>query len=103
MILTATINLVAYKPNHLKYVSNNSKNGFGVFSEMYYKNGWIATIDGKEAPIYNVNYVLRGLEIPAGKHTIEFKFEPQVVKTGSSIALISSIGMFFINRSRGLL
>ena len=93
---TATINLVAYQPNHLKYVSNNSKNGFGVFSEMYYKNGWIATIDGKEAPIYNVNYVLRGLEIPAGKHTIEFKFEPQVVKTGSSIALISSIGMFLL-------
>lgn len=93
---TAMINLVAYQPNHLKYVSNNSKNGFGVFSEMYYKNGWIATIDGKEAPIYNVNYVLRGLEIPAGKHTIEFKFEPQVVKTGSSIALISSIGMFLL-------
>ena len=93
---TATINLVAYQPNHLKYVSNNSKNGFGVFSEMYYKNGWIATIDGKEAPIYNVNYVLRALEIPAGKHTIEFKFEPQVVKTGSSIALISSIGMFLL-------
>lgn len=93
---TAMINLVDYQPNHLKYVSNNSKNGFGVFSEMYYKNGWIATIDGKEAPIYNVNYVLRGLEIPAGKHTIEFKFEPQVVKTGSSIALISSIGMFLL-------
>ena len=90
---TATINLVSYKPNHLKYVSNNSKNGFGVFSEMYYEKGWIATIDGKEAKIYNVNYVLRGLQIPAGKHTIEFKFEPQVVKTGSTIALISSLLM----------
>lgn len=93
---TSTINLIDYKPNHLKYVSNNSKSGFGVFSEMYYKNGWIATIDGKESPIYNVNYVLRGLEIPAGKHTIEFKFEPQVVKTGSSIALMSSIGMLLL-------
>jgi uncharacterized membrane protein YfhO len=90
---TATISLVSYKPNHLKYTSNNAKNGFGVFSEMYYEKGWIVTIDGKKATILNVNYVLRGLEIPAGKHTIEFKFEPQVVKTGSTIALISTLLM----------
>ena len=90
---TSTIELISYKPNHLKYTSTNSKNGFGVFSEMYYEKGWIATIDGKEAKIYCVNYVLRGLEIPAGKHTIEFKFEPQVVKTGSTIALISTLLM----------
>ena len=92
----SSINLVAYKPNHLKYVSNNSSEGFAVFSEMYYKNGWKATIDGKEAEILNVNYVLRGLQIPAGKHTIEFKFEPEVVKTGSTIALMSSIGMLLL-------
>ena len=88
---TATINLETYKPNYLKYVSNNTNAGFGVFSEIYYPKGWIATIDGKEATILNVNYVLRGLQIPAGKHTIEFKFEPQVVKTGSMISLVSSI------------
>jgi hypothetical protein len=88
---TATIQMVSYKPNHLKYVSTNSQAGFGVFSEIYYPKGWIATIDGKESEIYNVNYVLRGLQIPAGKHTIEFKFEPQVVKTGSMISLVSSI------------
>ena len=63
---------------------------------MYYQNGWKATIDGKEAQIYNVNYVLRGLSIPAGKHTIEFKFEPQVVQTGSRIALTSSILIFLL-------
>ncbi len=93
---TATIQLSTYKPNHLKYTSNNSNEGFAVFSEMYYQNGWIAMIDGKEAPIYRVNYVLRGLKVPAGKHTIEFKFEPEVVKTGSTIALISSIGMLLL-------
>jgi uncharacterized membrane protein YfhO len=92
----ATIKLDVYKPNHLKYTSNNSNYGFAVFSEIYYKNGWKATIDGKEAPIYRVNYTLRGLEVPKGKHTIEFKFEPQVVKTGSTIALFSSIGMFLL-------
>lgn len=92
----STIEMISYKPNHLKYVSNNSKNGFGVFSEMYYEKGWIATIDGKETKIFNVNYVLRGLQIPAGKHTIEFKFEPQVVKTGSMISLISTLLMLLV-------
>jgi LPXTG-motif cell wall-anchored protein len=80
----------------LKYTSNNSNDGFAVFSEIYYKDGWKATIDGKEAAIYRVNYTLRGLEIPKGKHTIEFKFEPEVVKTGSTIALFSSIGMILL-------
>ena len=102
----AFIQLTQYQPNHLKYVSNNSNEGFAVFSEMYYSKGWKATIDGQEAPIFNVNYVLRGLKIPAGKHTIEFKFEPEVVKTGSTIALISTIlmvllvglGLYFDNK-----
>ena len=93
---TSSIQLTSYKPNQLKYVSNNTSAGFAVFSENYYKNGWKATIDGEEAKIYQVNYVLRGLQIPAGKHTIEFKFEPQVVKTGSTIALFSAIGMLLL-------
>lgn len=93
---TATINLVLNKPNHLIYSSNNKNEGFAVFSEMYYKNGWNATINGKSENILRVDYALRGLNIPAGKHTIEFKFEPQVVKTGSTIALVSSIGMLLL-------
>ena len=93
---SATITLDSYKPNHLKYTSNNANEGLAVFSEMYYKNGWNATIDGKVAGIFRANYALRALQIPAGKHTIEFKFEPQVVKTGSTIALFSSIGMLLL-------
>jgi hypothetical protein len=92
----ASIQLISYKPNHLKYTSNNSNEGFAVFSEMYYKNGWNTTIDGKDTKIFKVNYVLRGLQIPAGKHKIEFKFEPEVIKTGSTIALFSSMGMFLL-------
>lgn len=92
----AKIDLIEYKPNHLKYKSSNSNKGLAVFSEMYYEKGWNATIDGKETPIYRVNYALRGLEVPAGNHTIEFKFEPQVVKTGSTIVLFSSIGMLLL-------
>ena len=88
---TASIKLIEHKPNYLKYYSSNSNDGFAVFSEMYYDNGWISSIDGKEVPHYKVDYTLRGIEIPKGDHTIEFKFDPQVIKTGSHIALASSI------------
>ncbi|WP_062060302.1 YfhO family protein [Aquimarina longa] len=87
----ASVNLESHKPNHLVYESVNTEDGFVVFSEMYYKNGWKAFIDGKPQSIFPVNYVLRGLPVPAGKHKIEFKFDPQVVKTGSTITLASSI------------
>ncbi|MGH2664410.1 YfhO family protein [Flavobacterium sp.] len=93
---TATIHLDQYEPNELKYTSNNANNGYAVFSEMYYKNGWNAYIDGKLQEHDRVDYALRGLAIPAGKHTIEFKFEPQVVKTGSTISLISFIGILIL-------
>lgn len=88
---TSTITILDYKPNYLKYQSNNRHNGFAVFSEIYYEHGWKSFIDGAEVPHYRVDYVLRGMEIPKGNHTIEFKFEPQVIKTGSTIALASSI------------
>jgi hypothetical protein len=92
----AQIKLMEYKPNYIKYTAENTNKGLAVFSEIYYPKGWIATIDGKEAPIFRTNYTLRGLEIPAGKHTIEFKFEPQVIKTGGTIVLLSGLGMLFL-------
>ena len=88
---TSSINLVEIKPNYLKYESDNENNGYAIFSENYYGDGWQAYIDGQEVDHSRVNYILRGMEIPSGNHTIEFKFEPQVVKTGSSIALGSSV------------
>ena len=87
----ASITLKEVKPNYLKYESNNSNDGFAVFSEVYYGNGWKTFIDGEETTHMRVNYTLRGLPIPAGKHSIEFRFDPDVVKTGSKIALASSI------------
>jgi hypothetical protein len=93
---SATITLDSYKPNNLKYTSTNSKEGLAVFSEMYYEKGWKALVDGKETSIMRANYALRAIVVPAGKHTIEFKFEPQVVKTGGTIALVSSIGMLLL-------
>lgn len=88
---TATIKLDSYEPNHLVYTTNNKNEGFAVFSEMYYPKGWNATIDGKTANHYQADYTLRAMLIPAGNHKVEFKFEPQVVKTGSTIALVSFV------------
>ena len=93
---TATIKLTSYKPNDLKYNSTNKNEGLAVFSEMYYKDGWNAYVDGKATNHFKVDYALRAMLIPAGSHTIEFKFEPQVVKTGSLIALVSSLGMVLL-------
>ena len=92
----ASITLDLYQPNHLKYTSTNTSDGLAVFSEMYYKNGWNSYVDGNKVEHLRANYVLRALPIPAGKHTIEFKFEPEVVKTGSTITLLSSIGMVLL-------
>lgn len=88
---TSTIKLKQYEPDKLTYLSNNQYNGFAVFSEIYYPHGWEAFIDGKKSPIYEVNYTLRALEIPAGQHSIEFIFNPQIIKIGSNISLITSI------------
>ncbi len=93
---TASIQLIAYKANELTYDSNTSINQFAVFSEMYYKDGWNGYVDGVLTPYYQVNYVLRGMEIPEGKHTIEFKFEPTVIKKGNSITLISYVLLLLI-------
>lgn len=90
------IKLDVYKPNYLKYSSENEGKGLAVFSEIYYEKGWNAYLDGKLTEHFPVDYVLRAMQIPAGKHTIEFKFEPQVVQTGSIITLVSSFGMLLL-------
>ena len=93
---TASIQAIDYKPNAIRYQSQNAQKGLAVFSEMYYAEGWNAYIDGKKTPHIRVDYVLRALEIPAGNHTVEFKFEPEVVQKGSAIALYSSAGMLVL-------
>lgn len=86
---TSSIKQVAFDNEDIKYESNSSGTHVAVFSEIFYKD-WKAFIDGKPAPIAKADYVLRTMVIPAGKHTIEFKFEPKAYYTGSSITAISA-------------
>jgi hypothetical protein len=93
---TDTIELLNYDVNSLTYLSKTVKEQFAVFSEIYYKNGWNAYIDGELVPHYRINYVLRGMLIPPGEHTIEFKFAPKVIQQGSVISLFSYLLLFGI-------
>ena len=85
------IELTKTTPDELIYEIQSQSKQFVVFSEMYYPLGWTASINGKESPIVNVNYVLRGLEVPAGKSKVVFRFSPSVVSLGSQIRLGSFI------------
>jgi hypothetical protein len=84
---TSQIRLVSYSANALEYISESPEAGMGVFSEMYYPEGWKAYIDGKPEPHFRVNYALRGMVIPGGRHEITFRFEPEVIRIGSQISL----------------
>ena len=76
--------------------SLSSANGFAVFSEIFYDAGWKAYIDEKETPIIRTNYVLRGLNVPAGNHQIRFEFKPQSYYTGERVAQIAGILIFVL-------
>ena len=88
---TANIALTYYSPDTLNYTSNTAAESFAVFSEIYYEKGWNAYVDGQKTDHFRVNYVLRGMKIPAGKHEVSFRFEPANYFLGEKIAGISSI------------
>jgi hypothetical protein len=87
----ASVQLVENKNDEITYKAKTNAKQLAVFSEIYYKDGWKATIDDKEAPIVKVNYVLRGLVVPAGDHTIKFEFKPASITSARQIAGIASI------------
>jgi hypothetical protein len=96
-----TIELSSFHPDKMGYTSNTSSEQFAVFSEIWYKGNedWKVTIDGKEAEMIRVNYLLRGLKIPSGQHQIVFEFHPKSHYIGNMITLISSIvliGLLFL-------
>jgi hypothetical protein len=90
-----SIKLTQYAPNALHYSSNAKTEQFAVFSEVFYRGNkdWKSYIDGKEVSHVKVNYLLRGMEIPAGKHEIKFEFKPESVAKGQYIDLAASVGL----------
>jgi len=90
----ASIKMMQYAPNSIQYDYQSANEQLAVFSEMYYQPGWNAYVDGKLSPHFRANYVLRAMRLPAGKHKIEFKFEPKAFYVGEKISLFSML-LFF--------
>jgi hypothetical protein len=88
---TASIKLIENINDTVRYAFNAATPQFAVFSEVYYDKGWNAYVDGTKSDYVRVNYVLRGMSLPAGKHAVEFRFEPESYKRGNMIALWASI------------
>ena len=87
---TAIVKLVKYEPNNLQYTIESKKGGVVVFAEIYYP-GWTATIDGQPAELGRVNYILRALNVKAGKHTVVLDFHPTSISTTETIAYIATL------------
>ena len=91
----ATIRLAYASPDKLEYEFTATEDQFAVFSEMYYPKGWTMTINGSPSEICRVNYVLRGVFIPKGSHSIVLSFTPSFLETGTLVRW-SSLGIFAI-------
>lgn len=92
----SSIKLTKFDNDAVEYESDCNGPQFAVFSEIFYPLGWHAYLDGKKTDYLNVNYILRGMSLPAGKHTIRFVFEPSSVKKGTSIMFMASIVILIV-------
>lgn len=108
---TASVTLTNYTGAEMSFSVERSSPGFLVISEIFYADGWIALLNGEEIPIHKTNYLLRGVEIPTGSHTLEFDFRPASFYTGvklSWLSLLFQIGLacflcakFIIKKNKG--
>lgn len=86
------IQMESYAPNKLVYTYDSKNGGSAVFSEVFYPKGWTATLeDGNTLPIYKTEEILRGIDLPAGHHTLTMSFAPESYSKGRTISLICSI------------
>ena len=92
----SSVRLIEKKSNLLKYEATTDNPGLIIFSEIFYPFGWNSYIEGKKVKHMRFNYILRGLEVPEGKYEIEFRFEPEIVKTSSKISLFSTISFLLL-------
>jgi hypothetical protein len=89
----AAISMTKYKPNAVTYQSRSDADRLAVFSEVYYAHGWKAYVDGEPAPHFRASWILRGMVVPAGEHTVEFKFYPDGFYNAIKVARVSSAAL----------
>jgi len=93
---TSSIVIAEKKSDYIRYDVSSDDTGLIIFSEIFYPKGWKAYINDQEVTMERFNYILRGLEVPKGKHRLEFVFDPTIVKLSSNISLFSTLGFMFI-------
>ncbi|MDR3716557.1 MAG: YfhO family protein [Puia sp.] len=93
---SASIKLIENLNDKITYKVSARTNQFAVFSEVYYDKGWNVFLDGNKADYCKVDYILRGMSVPAGEHTIEFRFEPRSYELGDIIGFSASILAYLI-------
>jgi uncharacterized membrane protein YfhO len=108
----ASITLTNYRNDTIQYKSKSNSEQYAIFSEIYYPKGWNAYIDGKKTNYNKVNYLLRGMSIPAGEHNIAFIFEPETYKLSSTISwwsgwalyttIIIAVWAFYIEKKKSI-
>lgn len=88
-----TVTLEEYRPNYLRYTTRSEGNALAVFSEIYTREGWRAYIDGEEVRPLRADYILRALELPAGSHTVEWRYRAPHWNAIEAVTLIFSIAV----------
>ena len=92
----SNVDVLEYDLHNIKFSAETDKEGLLVVSEIYYPAGWNAYIDGKKVDIIPVNYILRGVVVPPGSHTLEMKFEPTTYKLSLILSLIGILSTLIL-------
>ncbi len=88
---TAAIAVEEHLPNYIKYIYDSPVPQAAIFSEIHYEKGWNAYLDGNAVPHFRANYALRGMIVPGGSHTIEFKFEPRTYAKAATVSTAAGL------------
>lgn len=89
-----SVTFLHYEPNELSYEVASQEGGTLVFSEIYYP-GWQAFVDGTEVPVGRADYLLRAINVPAGRHKVTLLFKPKSVMYTETIAYCA-MGILFV-------
>jgi hypothetical protein len=92
----SVVKITAYEPNQLTYTVNSNKGGVIVFSEIYYPNGWHATVDGEPLELLRANWTLRAALLPAGSHEVVMTFLPDSYRIGATVSRVASLTLLLL-------
>ena len=91
-----SIEMTSYAPNELHYRYNAATERLAVFSEIFYPNGWHATVDGEPVDLIRADWTLRAALLPAGEHEVVMTFLPDSYRIGAAVSRVSSIGLYLL-------